>query len=387
MSTRRAWHATRAGWAMVALLAGTSAGGATIQPVGPETEGVYIPTAMNERGDVLYWYWASTDEGWDGQTPPIQTEVRYADGGTLRLRESGFLTIDPALLMENGDVVARYGTPGEPLPGGGTLENQEWRLVAREGGSTVVEGTRPYFVYHSAARDGTLLGNASMESGATWVEGEERAPFVPEIWRAATGPVEVELPPGLAFGSVGWAVPGGGYVGGASEGTLDGRQVMLWWDEAGSIEATVEVTGLAERPVWRTVGARADGAIVGDVDGRIFALTPDGALTFVTGEKAELRTFDVNASGVVIGDYFDSVWKNVAWTADGTEIDLGSYFAGTGWEIGHLVDITDRGDVLVDAFRPNSSVSRAFVIHGVPGPGSAALGCVAGLLTVWRRRR
>ncbi len=385
MSVMRARIAMAAGGMLASC--GLCAGQSEIVPVGPVSDG-HTPIAINEAGDVLFDVWTALEPGGPGPGDPWSvSEVWYADGAVLRGRGPGGTEFRARALSEQGQVLG-YVSP--PPPGGPITD---FWVLERSGGFHAVEGTRAIPIPRGFSPDGRVFGSTT-ESTA-WGDDGPLEPSAPMVWTVAGGAAELATPPEFPHGGIRWARPGGGYVGSYGDGKVDGEYWTAWWDDAGSLEAAAPPVTFVDGEVVEYVGVRADDALVGHVGGRIVEFTRAGELRFLTdAPELFLETVDVNASGLIVGEIgrwerYEYVYQPTVWGRNGREVSLLPYFEQTGWSIGSVVDVNDRGDVLVHAFRGASSEQehRAFVIRGVPGAGTGvAVGGVVLSLALRRRR-
>ena len=382
-AVRERWFGMGMGFVVASSCALRAQGLVTVEAVGPA--GIaYTPVAINEVGDVLIEVWTAHEADRDPSDPWFLSEVWRADGEIVRSAGPGGVSFWPKKFSEQGAVL---GWTSPPPPGGPV----NYWLLQPDGSFVAVLGTRAITNALGLTGDGIVIGNT--EESDEWGDNGPLEPFVPMAWTASAGASEIALPVGFSFGSAILPNPDGGYFGFSGDGLIGGQSALTWWDHEGNVETTVDASVLEGSGDRHWAGVRGDGALVGDVDGLVFELSKDGVFRFITDSpQLSLRAVDVNAAGLILGSYVVEeegfLGHPTVWTPDGTPLDLRAYFAGTGWDVDSVVDITDAGDVLVEGYRPDDpGIRQAFVIHGIPGPGSAALGFMAGLMALWRRRR
>ena len=126
-------------------------------------------------------------------------------------------------------------------------------------------------------------------------------------------------------------------------------------------------------------------------DGVIGELPPFNLYTLLnTGPTTNYHSVanDVNDAGLIVGNSqriagsaaVATLWEN------GVPIDLNTFLpAGSGWVLTSAEGINENGDIA--GFGTLGGSTRAFLLHSVPEPGSAALALLGGMSFLLRHRR
>ncbi len=267
--------------------------------------------------------------------------------------------------------------------------------------------------------------------GMTTVVGQSQ--YQPFRWSGGPGQI-LSLPAGdsgaeaRACSADGSVVVGRSYRQGA-----DGGWRAVRWNAAGVAEVMSEDAGFAWN--FSATGVSADGSVItGTYGGQVFRWTSHSGFEAIAGDVSAPSAYALSGDGsTIVGTCFfpgmpqsafrwteaggfenlgslPGVWANAyaangdgsmvggesgghafLWTPSTGVVELGAYLAGMGvdvsrWDLWDVKGISADGTTLVGTGALDHAGTTAWVLTGLPAPGSGAVMLAAGLMACRRRR-
>ncbi|WEF34738.1 PEP-CTERM sorting domain-containing protein [Pseudoduganella chitinolytica] len=189
---------------------------------------------------------------------------------------------------------------------------------------------------------------------------------------------------GYGAGSIATSINNHGVVVGSGSDYAGHRAAFVY--ENGAMR-NLEIQGDDAGAVAINDAGLIAGTYMRESDGYGTWLMRNGTVEYFGFDGRDMTAVDLNNAGQVIGN--SGYWGDYRpWIlVDGKVTLLNDLLQETGWTVGQVWDLNDKGQIVADVRNASGEFGYA-VLTPVPEPGSyAMLAAGVGVLAVWRRRR